>query len=72
MLTIIIPVFNEINTIDKILDEVNKINFTYLKEKWGEDYNMVSPHWNPFRNGEFPQSYTTFNLDFVRKKYLGF
>ena len=27
MLTIIIPVFNEINTIDKILDEVNKINF---------------------------------------------
>ncbi len=27
MLTIIIPVLNEINTIDKILDEVNKINF---------------------------------------------
>ena len=27
MLTIIIPVFNEINTIEKILDEVNKINF---------------------------------------------
>ena len=27
MLTIIIPAFNEINTIEKILDEVNKINF---------------------------------------------
>ena len=27
MLTIIIPVFNEINTIEKILDEVNKIDF---------------------------------------------
>ena len=54
------------------LELVNKINFTYLEEKWGKSYNLVSPHWNPFQNPEFPQSYTTFDLDFVRKKYLAF
>ena len=54
------------------LNEVNFINYEYLNKKWGEGWREVEPHWNPFRNSEFPQSYTTWNLDFVRRKYLGF
>ena len=56
----------------KKLKEGNDINFDYLNKKWGEGWREVSPHWNPFRNKEYPQSYTTWDLDFVRKKYLGF
>ena len=42
----------------------------YLKV--GDGWRMVQPHWNPFCNAEYPQSYTTWDLDFVRSKYLGF
>jgi hypothetical protein len=54
------------------LDSVNLTNFEYLTQKWGEGWRWVQPHWNPFRNNEYPNTYTTWDLEFVRKKYLGF
>lgn len=56
----------------EMLNEVNLINFEYLNEKWGEGWRQVAPHWNPFRNSEYPNTYTTWDLSFVRRKYLGF
>ena len=56
----------------KKLKEINFTNFKYLNEKWGEGWRNVKPHWDPFQNPELPQSYTTWDIDFNRSKYLGF
>jgi len=58
--------------LEERLNDINFINFEYLNKKWGEGWRTVCPHWHPFRNSEFPQSYITWDLDFVRRKYLGF
>jgi len=63
------------------LKSSNFINKSYLIDKWGDnsisaveqgtridDYSYNS---TPF-NKEFPISYTSFDLKFIRKKYLGF
>jgi GT2 family glycosyltransferase len=55
--------------IDK-LNYSNDINIEYLTEKWGEGWRTCSPSSLPFNN--YPISYTTYDLNFVRKKYLGF
>jgi len=52
--------------------EVNLENFIYLNEKWGENWREVNPYKFPFNNIEFPNSYTSWDLNYVRKKYLGF
>mgnify|MGYP003145835168 FL=1 len=54
------------------LEKVNFINYEYLNKKWGEDWRVVNPYKKPFNNNEYPQSYTTWDIDFIRKKYLGF
>lgn len=54
------------------LMEVNLENFIYLNEKWGENWREVNPYKFPFNNIEFPNSYTSWDLNYVRKKYLGF
>lgn len=56
----------------KKLEVVNLINFEYLDEKWGKDWRTVYPHWNPFRNSEYSNTHTTWDLKFIRRKYLGF
>jgi GT2 family glycosyltransferase len=61
----------------------NKIDFSresneyYMREKWGNDW--VGPGWsyynpfkNPFNNQNLYNSYTTFDLKFLRRKHLGF
>lgn len=55
-----------------LLNQSNEINGEYLAKKWGNGWRTVQPHWNPFCNAEYPQSYITWDLDFVRSKYLGF
>ena len=56
----------------KKLEEVNLINYEYMNKKWGEDWRVVNPYNKPFNNIEYPQSYTTWDINFIRKKYLGF
>lgn len=52
------------------LDEINVTNFTYLNEKWGDDWRMTNPTKYPMNIYNMPISYTTFDLEFVRKKYF--
>tara|TARA_B110000503_G_C7158093_1_gene418271 strand:+ start:1898 stop:2665 length:768 start_codon:yes stop_codon:yes gene_type:complete len=54
------------------LEEVNLINFEYMNEKWGPDWRTVWPYKKPFNMKELPDTYNSYNLEFARKKYLGF
>lgn len=54
------------------LNIANVTNFEYLNTKWGEEWRVVNPTPHPFDNDTLPISYTTYDLDFVRKKHLGF
>lgn len=53
------------------LNNSNETNFNYMFEKWG-------PFWRtqwPYEGGAFnkyPVNHTTYDLEFVRKKHLGF
>jgi GT2 family glycosyltransferase len=44
----------------------------YILQKWGPDWRNYKPYKTPFNKEQIPTSYTTFDLQFVRKKYLGF
>lgn len=44
----------------------------YMKEKWGDGWRWNSPFKNPFNNLNFDSKYTKYDLDFVRRKHLGF
>jgi hypothetical protein len=48
----------------------NETNFEYLNQKWGLGWRTCSPSKLPFNN--YPISYTTYDLDFVRRKNMGF
>lgn len=52
----------------KKLDDINLMNFEYLTKKWGEGWRMTNPIKNPMGISEFPLSYTTFDIEFIRKK----
>jgi hypothetical protein len=44
----------------------------YLYKKWGHDFYSNSPYSRPFNNENLDSRYTTYDLEFVRKKHLGF
>ena len=48
----------------------------YMNKKWGENYFLnyaiSQPYPTPFNAENYPISYTTYNLEFIRQKYLGF
>lgn len=50
-------------------DEENKL---YMDQKWTDRWRMMSPSEHPFQNENLPIDYTKYDLDFVRKKHLGF
>jgi len=52
------------------LEYSNEINIEYLTKKWGENWRTCYPYPLPFNN--YPISYTSYDLEFIRKKYLGF
>jgi GT2 family glycosyltransferase len=54
------------------LDLVNLINFEYMTQKWGSNWRMTNPGLNPMDIDRMPITYTSFDLEFVRRKYLGF
>ena len=56
------------------LHQVNLTNFEYMTQKWTEGWRLCAPSQTPFRDKttEFPISYTTFDLKFIRSKHLGF
>ncbi len=44
----------------------------YMDLKWGKAWRWVSPTKFPFDNPAIPRSFTDYNLEFIRKKHLGF
>jgi hypothetical protein len=60
------------NELTAKLDEINVTNFTYLNEKWGDGWRETNPYLHPMNQESIPISYTSYDLNFVRKKYLGF
>lgn len=54
------------------LDYANDLNIEYLTEKWGPGWRVCCPENLPFREKEHSISETTYDLEFVRKKHLGF
>lgn len=57
--------------LEEKLISCNFTNYEYLYKKWGPDWRMTQPYKYPFNNEMYPKSYTTFDLEFCRKKYLG-
>jgi GR25 family glycosyltransferase involved in LPS biosynthesis len=54
------------------LDHSNDLNIEYLTKKWGPGWRKLSPNKNAFEGEEMPISITTYDLEFVRQKHLGF
>ena len=54
------------------LEESNAKNIEYLSKKWGKDWRICAPTSVPFEGDVLPVSTTTYDLDFVRDKNLGF
>lgn len=55
------------------LEQVNYINWEYLTEKWGPDWRGTSPNnAYPFEGKNNSLTVSTYDLEFNRKKYLGF
>lgn len=54
------------------LDNVNITNFEYMYDKWGTDWRNTNPWVYPMNIEGMPITYTSYDLKFVRKKYLGF
>ncbi len=53
----------------------HELNKKYLHLKWGEAWQAHvdgETHKSPFNISELPVSFTTYDLEFVRKKHLGF
>ena len=44
----------------------------YMDKKWGNGWHWCDQYKHPFNNENLPNTYTTYDLDFVRKKYVGF
>lgn len=60
---------------DKLYQAHNS-NFYYIAEKWGQDWKdsnwQFHPWKHPYDNENIPITYTTYDLKFARRKYLGF
>jgi hypothetical protein len=58
--------------LEEKLDHANNLNIEYLTEKWGPGWRVCTPEDLPFKGKEQPISATTYDLEFVRRKYMGF
>lgn len=54
------------------LEKANEMNIDYLTKKWGDGWRVCSPTAVPFENQERSISQVSYDLEFVRKKHLGF
>lgn len=59
-------------SLKKRLDEINQENFSYMFDKWGEGWRYCNPTKNPYGKDDIPITYTSYDLDYVRSKNLGF
>lgn len=58
--------------LNNALVNVNEMNIEYLTEKWGAGWRTCCPSMLPWETQNHTIKSTSYNLDFVRKKNLGF
>ena len=58
--------------LEEMLDKINEVNFEYMNLKWGPNWRSCSPTLHPFNHDTIPISYTSYDLNYVRSKNLGF
>lgn len=54
------------------LENINAINIEYLTTKWGPNWRVCNPTVLPFESDDKFVGQTKYDLEFVRKKHLGF
>lgn len=55
------------------MDKGRILNETeYLTKKWGSNYQSLNTYSTPFNKSEYDSRFTTYDLNFVRRKHLGF
>jgi GT2 family glycosyltransferase len=54
------------------LQNINIINFEYMNKKWGDEWRMTNPYRFPMNCESIPVTYTSYDLEFCRSKYLDF
>jgi hypothetical protein len=58
------------------LDYSHYLNLNYISEKWGENWRDSNweyhPYDYPYNQENIPITYTTYDLEFIRQKYMGF
>lgn len=54
------------------LDHANNLNIEYLSKKWGVGWRKINPNKDPFEGENIPINITTWDLEFVRQKHMGF
>lgn len=57
---------------DKLDENQRKNQTDYMDLKWGKPWRWVSPYKHPYNNPQLPISLTTYDLNFIRQKHLGF
>lgn len=62
---------SEIGLKEKIDSGQSLNQLEYMNVKWGPNWRMCDPTTLPFNN-QLPLSYTTYDIDFIRRKYMGF
>ncbi len=60
----------------KLHERMSKLGFPneieYMDKKWGAGWRLFQPFKTPFNKENVPNTYTTYDLEFNRKKYTGF
>lgn len=58
------------------IENAHDLNHDYMAKKWGDEWKEkewdFTPYKHPFNDERIPISMTTYDLDFLRKKHLGF
>jgi SAM-dependent methyltransferase len=58
------------------LDYSHYLNLNYISEKWGENWRDSNweyhPYDYPYNQENIPITYTTYDLEFIRQKHMGF
>lgn len=58
------------------LDYSHYLNLNYISEKWGSNWRDSNweyhPYDYPYNQENIPITYTTYDLEFIRQKYMGF
>ena len=62
----------DLNLKEKMFNSMGLNEKEYMTKKWGERWRYLDTYKSPFNNEHIPITYTSFDLNFARRKYPGF